>query len=127
MDINSLFPSRFLKATDLQNQSVTATIENASLEQFNDGKKLVLTLKDKDKAVVLNKTNTLALAAAFGSESNDWPGQRIQITSEFVTYRGQSTRGLKIRPLTPGPSAKPGSGVPPLGGADDEMEGDVPW
>lgn len=127
MDINSLFPSRFLKASDLHNRSITAVIKDVNVEEFDDGKKLVVTLKDNQQLVILNKTNAMALANAYGTETDNWPGHTIQITTTHTTYRGQTTRGLKIYPLGSAKDPKPESVGPPMREAGTEVDADIPW
>ncbi len=59
MNINEAFPSKYLKASDLDGKNVTVTIKSAELEEigFDKEQKLVLSFVGTDKSMVLNKTN----------------------------------------------------------------------
>jgi hypothetical protein len=102
--------------------------------QENATPKIVLDLVSKQgqpwpRRVVLNKTNALQLAAAFGDDTDDWVGKTVEIWGEMVMFKGKATPGIR---LAAAGSAQPGGrtaghAVPaitnaPIGeGADDEI------
>jgi len=62
MDMELLFPSRYLKACDLQGRDVTVTILHVELSELTmrggaTKKRGVITLAKTEKAMVLNRTN----------------------------------------------------------------------
>ena len=75
----------WLKAIELNGQTVEATIESVADMVFdNDGKsdgKLVLTLVGKEKQVVLNKTNTRNIINGLDgvADTDKWTGTVITI------------------------------------------------
>lgn len=97
MDINEAFPSAYLKAADLRGQTVTVTIADCKMELLGEDKKPVLYLANKDKAMVLNKTNSMALSSAFGPNTTNWVGQKIELFSMPVQFQGQIVDGLRVR------------------------------
>ncbi len=57
------------------------------------------------KRVVLNKTNSLQLAAAFGDDAAGWTGCTLEIWAENVPYQGRLVPGIKVLPTRPAASA----------------------
>ena len=85
MDVTDFMGSSdYLKAADLKGKSVNVTVKDVCTATFNnDGKdqdKLVLFFKGRDKGVVLNVTNTRAMAAAYGPESDKWEGKKVVLS-----------------------------------------------
>ena len=100
MKISSAFPSKFLKASDLQGKEVRVEIFDVRLEDVSgEGteEKAVVYFKDKQKGLVLNITNRNRLVAAFGDETDDWLGKEIFIFSEQTQFGGRPVEGLRIR------------------------------
>jgi len=61
--------------------------------------KMVLTLKDVKKPVVLNKTNALNLAGAFGKLPDQWIGKPVLVKVEMTSYAGKPVKGIRIYPV----------------------------
>lgn len=98
MDINSLFPSNYLKAADLQGQPRRVTIASCQPEQLGQGEiKPILKFAGVPKGLVLNKTNSMMLAAAFGPETTAWTGREIELVSEMVMFQGRAMPGIRVR------------------------------
>lgn len=97
MDIETAFPSKWLKATDIKGKRVPVTIKDTVMEEVGDGEKPVLYFRGKDKGMVLNKTNAHILREAFGRETEEWAGQKIVLSTLRVRGKdGQPTDGLTI-------------------------------
>jgi len=99
MNINDCFPSRYLKAADLQGSAPTVTI--ASVTQEVTGRtresKLVVRFVGKTKGLLLNKTNALALAAIAGSpETDHWVGIKVKLVATTATFADQSYPVVRI-------------------------------
>jgi hypothetical protein len=98
---DDIYGSKYLGAADVGGNTLRvkiAKVELADLRQ-QDGstqKKFVLLFDGQDKAMVLNKTNAMTLANAFGKNRDDWVGQRLEIYSVMT---GLGKPGLRIRPL----------------------------
>ena len=121
MDINAAFPSKYLKATDLQGHTVTVTITAFEMADVGDdaGDKPVLMFHGKDKGLVLNKINSQMIAEMYGTETDAWIGKPITIRPDKTSYNGRLVDCLRIThtPASPAP-APPPVAQPETGTAD---------
>jgi arabinogalactan endo-1,4-beta-galactosidase len=103
MQISTAFPSEYLRAADLQGKQVRVVIDRVELREVgNDGEhKPVLFFKDKDKGVVLNKTNATVIADAYGDDTDDWGGQDVVLFSAIVSFQGKNVNAIRLRVPTP--------------------------
>jgi len=94
---------KYLKASEMpENFNATVTIANADIDLFTgeDGsetEKLILNFKGKDKGLVLNKTNTNQLIAAYGEETDAWHNKKCVLTTKY--YPKFSTSGFVLTPI----------------------------
>ena len=136
MNISQAFPSKYLKAADLQGRSFTLTISHVSLENVGNEQKQeikpILYLRGAQKGIVLNKTNADALSIVLGDETDMWPNHAIEIFSMRVMGPNGMTDGIRMRcivagvpqPVAPAPGAAfnaplgslPGQTMPPAFG-----------
>jgi hypothetical protein len=83
MDVDLMFPSRFIKAADLQGHEVTLTIEGSNLDELegDGGKKTkgIVSFVGKKKKWVLNRTNAMCLKAMWGRETEKWNGHKVTL------------------------------------------------
>ena len=125
MKMNDVFPSKYLKADDLEDGDLTLTIRNedpVTHEEFTQkGKptpdnKPVLHFKERDsKPLVLNKTNWKTIGQALGSDdSDDWCGRQITLFATEVESFGEMTMAIRIRLKAPkNAKAEPMVAIPP--------------
>lgn len=98
----TLFPSTFLKASDLQGRgAVTVRIERLSIEEIerDDGpneRKPVLRFKGARKGLVLNKTNAGRIAEIMGEDYTGWAGNEIQLHVEMTEFRGKRVPSIRV-------------------------------
>ena len=101
MQIDQVFPSTYLKASDLQGREITVTIDRAEMEPIGQGDKKenkpILYFRGKEKGVVLNKTNSFAIADAYGKNTDDWIGQQVILFCAWVDFQGRSVEAIRIR------------------------------
>lgn len=97
MKISEEFPSKYLKAADLQGREVRVTIGNVEREKMGDDTKPVVYFKGKEKGVVLNKTNSNVIADAYGDDTDDWFGQDVILLSVMTDYAGKATPAIRVR------------------------------
>jgi hypothetical protein len=123
-DINDVFPSKHLKAADLKGRTARVTIDRYEFEMIGQGaqaqRKPVLYFRDKDKGLVLNKTNATNIALMHGSELDDWPGCDVELFTAMVDFQGKSTEAIRCKPVrsrAPATQARTTERDPPL--ADD--------
>ena len=109
MKISKAFPSRYLKAADLDGSAVALTISHVEREEVGNEKeqKPVLYFKDWTKGLVLNRTNAGAITAAYGDESEDWTGKPVEVFATTTQFRGTTVDCLRVRISSPGQSDEP--------------------
>jgi hypothetical protein len=123
MLISAEFPSKYLKAADLQGREVRVTMQNVEKEKLGDDNKLVLYFKGKDKGVVLNKTNSSTIGDAYGDDTEDWFDQPLILFSVMVDFNGKVGPAIRVRV----PTAKDNkAAVPPARRADPISSGAAP-
>jgi hypothetical protein len=112
MKISQLFPSKFVKAADLNGKTITLTIAKLVVEELGHGnekeRKPVLYFQKATKGLVLNRTNAMTIASLYGDESDDWPGKRISIYPTRVRAFGSMQDTIRVReeiPAEPKPQA----------------------
>lgn len=134
MNINDQFPSKFLKAADLNGHEIVVTIKDCIVESIGEDKRPVLYFTGKEKGVVLNKTNATNIQDTYGPDTDEWTGKKVVLYTAFVDFQGRSVESIRIRKPKPSEvtaSAKPEprAAVPPQfeqgdPGADDS---DIPF
>lgn len=98
MNINEAFPSKYLKAPDLNGGSPTVTISHVALEEVGDGeRKPCVYFVGKEKGVVLNKTNATNISEVYGPDTDDWTGKKVTLFTAWVDFNGRSVESIRIR------------------------------
>jgi hypothetical protein len=116
--IANLYDSKHLKCADLLGKPVTVTISDVTVEAFqNDGdnvRKAVLHFHGNAiKPLVINKTNYLILAHAFGPNTDAWVKKQIVVCPSMTPFKGKMVETIRVEPLlTPAVPAVNGSGEP---------------
>ena len=103
MKTSDAFPSKFLKADDLQGKSVVVTIASYEMENLSDGeRKPALYFRGKTKGMILNRTNSNAIEfdCGYGPEMDTWIGKQICVFSAMVDFKGDRVPALRVRPVT---------------------------
>lgn len=82
-DFDQLYPGRFLKAGEFNGKKPTLTVTAVKLDELegNTGKKIkgLISFKETDKALVLNRTNGICIREMFGRKPPEWVGKRITL------------------------------------------------
>lgn len=127
MKLNILFPSKYVKAADLNGKPVTLTISHLIVEKMGHGaeeeKKPVLYFAKATKGLVLNRTNGMIIGALYGDETDDWKGKRITIYPTKVRAFGSMQDAIRVReeiPAQPKPVAQAAHVEEPTPMDDDE-------
>lgn len=112
MDINGVFPSKFLRAADLQGREVTLTIDNVDVEDVgghgdSSDVKPVVYFQGKQKGLVLNKTNANTIAGLYGAETDGWRGKPITIFPTQTEFAGKAVPCIRVRIGVSRPPAAP--------------------
>ena len=114
MKYSDAFPSRYMRADDLQGTDRIVTITSVDFEDFTDPKtrrtetKPVLRFREKAaKDLVLNRTNFKTISTVLGEETDDWVGQSIVLYATRVESFGDMVEAIRIRDRKPKPAAAP--------------------
>jgi hypothetical protein len=132
MKRSEIFPSKYVKAEDLDTPRVV-TIATQTVETFkNNGKedqKLMLTFHEKGaRALVVNRTNFDAIADLYGGDTDDWLNKKIELYADQTRMQGKLVDCVRVRapgvgttaaPATKAPAAKPES--------EPEFEDEIPF
>lgn len=100
MNIDSAFPSNYLKASDLGEKSPLVTIDRIEVEPIGRDKEMkpVLYFQGKDKGLVLNKTNAKKIAELTGSkDTDDWHGCQIRIYATETEFAGETVECIRVK------------------------------
>jgi hypothetical protein len=124
--VSTVYAGDYIQAAQIPPGRHPVMIVNAIQEEIGQDRdmKIVLSLaRATDRApwpkgCVLNKTNALILASAYGDETNDWIGRVIEIWREPVQFQGRVVQGIRLAPYN---ATAAGAGIPgalPAGGGD---------
>ncbi len=108
MDIDSAFPSKYLKSSDLGGKTVRLKITNIEIEPVGKEKELrpVVSFNGTEKTLVLNKTNANNITVVYGRETDDWIGKDIEVYTMMVEYQGRMTEAIRVRGPAKAPQGK---------------------
>lgn len=98
MRMSNAFPSKYLRAADLDGRQVTVSIDRVVMEDVgDDDAKPVLYFVGKEKGVVLNKTNASNISLIYGDETDDWHGKPVTLYEAMVDFQGRSVAAIRIK------------------------------
>lgn len=98
MKISNAFPSKYLRAVDLQDTDHTLAMDCVVIEEIaNDEKKPVLYFAKKEKGLVLNKTNSKIIAREYGDDTDNWEGKTVILYPAMVEFRGDMVEAIRVR------------------------------
>lgn len=101
MKIGSAFPSKYLKAADLQGKEVKKKIAKVTMEnvggQGAEEDKPILYLVGSGKGIVLNRTNAMTLAAKYGDDTDGWTNQEVVVYPDQTLYQGRMVDCIRVR------------------------------
>lgn len=114
MDVRLLYPSLYLAAPEFKGKDVVLTIRQLAVESLKtergEEKRPVLYFKEtqakapspaKEKRLVLNKTNAMAIAEVWGRETDAWVGKRITLYPTRVSAFGSEVDAIRVRATKP--------------------------
>ena len=128
-----MYPSKYLKAADLNDQEAKVTMSHVDMEDVGDAdKKPVLYFNGKTKGLVLNKTNGRAISKTYGDETEEWKGKDLILYPAMVDFRGDMVEAIRVRvPKQMGASGLAGekkyteNNPPPIAG--NPLDDDIPF
>jgi hypothetical protein len=104
MHVDQLYPSRFLRCSDLNGKPFRVTIAELKRVDVGGEQKVVVSFTGGTKQLILNKTNARAIAKALGDETRAWIGKDIILVPTQVDFRGDLVDAIRVRAAEPRPS-----------------------
>lgn len=102
MKSSDIFPSKYLRAADLNGAEPIVTIDRVVTETLGDESKPVMYFKGKDKGLVMNKTNWNAVEELTGEDDSDnWKGTGIKLVTVKVEFQGKRVPAIRIEQGVP--------------------------
>ena len=100
MNLDQMYPSKWLKAGDLQGQTIPVVIMRVVMEDVGDeAGKPVAYFQGKEKGLVLNKTNAMSIGLVHGPDTDGWTGKTIELFPAVVMFQGQNVPCIRVRPV----------------------------
>lgn len=134
MNINLIYPSKYVKAADLGDKHVTVTIKSAVMEELGYGaekeRKLVIYFERATKGLILNRTNAMIIASMYTPETDNWLGSAIILYSLRVKAFGSWHDAVRVKEQVPprnvGAAKMPEAmqEAPPIDDEDDVLDVD---
>lgn len=109
-----MFPSNWLKCTDLRNRTIKVTLDRVDQEKIGSDTKYVAYFVGKEKGLVLNKTNAQMIAEFHGEDTTSWHGKVIELRPDKTQYKGDVVDCIRVG----------GVDIPPVG---SDNGGEVPF
>jgi hypothetical protein len=114
-DFDDIYGNKFLGAADLNGQRKRVKIVDTEVSDLRekDGstkRKYIVWFETEEKALVLNKTNALRLAQAFGKNREGWHGAVVELYSEMTSL---GKEGIRLRPVRKPPQQQKPQTPPP--------------
>lgn len=101
MNINDAFPSKYIRASDLNGAPMVLTMSGCQEEVVDTQsgkKKPILYFQENDiSPLALNKTNAGMIAAIYGPETQGWMGHQIELFPSMTEFQGQPTSCIRVR------------------------------
>ena len=107
MKVSKLFPSKFIRADDLDGHEVECTIGDVRVDDVaGDGsdRKPILFFEGKEKGLVMNKTNSMVIASSYGDDTDAWRGKPVVLYPTQTQFQGKLVPCIRVR--IPVPAAK---------------------
>jgi len=112
MKSNDVFPSRWLKAAEIEGDGEIVTIRKVTMEEIGEERerKPIIAFEETDQELVVNLTNWTTIADLTGlDDSDDWPGHKIKLVRRKVQYGKKTVDAIRIE------------------AADKPVKGEVPY
>ena len=117
MNINDVFPSKFVKSSELPKTPVRVTVERVVIEEVGQEEKPVMYFKGREKGLVLNKTKANIMAAAFSPETDAWVGKHVEVYATKTMFKGEMVDAIALDICK---EHEPGDD-------DEPFNDDIPW
>src|SRR5215207_4540691 len=126
MKISDAFPSNYLKAADLNGRTVQVIIDHIDMETLGDDRRPVVYFQNKEKGLVLNKTNANNIAAVHGDDTDEWVGRPIILYPAMVDFQGRSVEAIRVN-AKPQPARTSKAPPPPPEPTYADLDDEIPF
>lgn len=107
MRISDAFPTKYLKAGDLQGRRHTLTVSRVVQEEGID--KPIIYFQGAQKGMAVNKTNAMMISQFLGDETDGWIGRQIELYTAQVLFEGKFVPAIRVsQPMQPMPAHENG-------------------
>jgi len=132
MRISEAYPSKYLKAADLDGQDRAVSIRACIQEELGQGAEMetkpVLYFNAGQKGLVLNKTNATAIAEDYGDDTEAWVGREIALFIQKVSFQGKLMPAIRVRTqATPQPVVQRAPAPPAPETDAAPLNDEIPW
>jgi hypothetical protein len=107
MLVDQLYPSRFLRCSDLGGKPLVVTIANLTREDVGGESKVIVSFANGEKSLILNKVNARSIAKLHGDETKNWRGKSIALVPAQVDFRGDLVDAIRVRAAPQQPTDEP--------------------
>lgn len=124
MRYSDVFPSKYVKAADLQGRHVQVKISRVEVEAVGNEQraKPVAYFENRQKGLVLNKTNCIAIGDAYGDDMDAWIGKSITLFATKVSFNNQMVDSVRVTvPSSARSAAAPSASRPAAAELDDAI------
>ena len=98
--VSDMIQSKFLRKEDLDDDLIV-TVKSVKLEDMpgdDNEQRWVVYFRELPKGLVLNVTTIRALESAFGNDTDQWLGGKVELyVDPAVTFKGKVVGGLRLR------------------------------
>ena len=103
MLIDELFPSRYLKSSDIEEAGgeLLGTIKEVGTKTMPDGKIKAVVAFEEIKPITLKLARKDVIKGLYGKETDMWRGKKIVLYNAEVSYCGEITTGIRVRNEVP--------------------------
>jgi hypothetical protein len=125
--VTDMLSSKYLRKEDVDDELIVTckTVLHEDMPGDGNEQRWILYFKEFPKGLVLNTTSIRVLEKAFGGHTDDWAGKKVAMyVDPNVTYKGQVTGGLRLRPLKPPKPSSAGRDPPSAAPAATAFEFD---
>lgn len=118
---DSVYPSKYLKATDLRDHDVTVTIGSVEFITLQGKPSVLVHFRGKEKGLIVKPTVWDQIAQVTGEPDSDgWIGKEVTLFPTETDFAGQTYEVIRVRtkkrtngqPARPAPTDEPDENLP---------------
>lgn len=108
MNIEDVFPSKYLSAADIRDDEPIVTIGTVGFENVGEDRRLVIHFQEMNKPMICNKTNAKRIAYIVNNNDTDnWIGKQVKLYEEMVDFQGAIKPAIRIKAPPKAQQARP--------------------